>query len=460
MPANTNSKSKIKKEAIPKRSFFEKLFGIKKNAVEKEPAKNITKLGIEIKKIKKTAAKIKKTKAAKKTPRKKINNSISPQENVITENILKKTPKKTSKKKKTTAKTSIKKIVGQTPAPSKKNKIVTLKKSEKNPIIAPNKENKWESYQTFNPAAVIENGKVHLLYRALGEDGVSRIGYAISENGVDIEERLSKPIFTYHSEFTKRESVSMPDWYHNYSSGGSWNGSEDPRITKIDDKIYMCFVAFDGYNEPSIAITHIKLKDFLNRKWKWAGVKIISKPGIIDKSACVFPEKIKGKYVIMHRIFPNILIDFVDSLDFKPGEHLKGEYQIKIRKDKWDSRKIGAGAPPIKTKHGWLLIYYAVDDKDDSKYKTGAMLLDLNDPTKVLYRTDEPILEPVEWYENNGHKFGVIYPCGAVVVKGKLIIYYGGADSYVCAATAKLETFLKELMTTKKPKLKKVKAKK
>lgn len=346
----------------------------------------------------------------------------------------------------------IKKNSAKIKSNAKKITVIGLKKSLKNPIIAPKKEHRWESQQTFNPAAVLENGKVHLLYRALGDDGISRIGYAISANGIDIEERLNNPIFTYHSGLG-RYDINMPEWHQHYNSGGSWSGCEDPRITKIDDRIYMCFVAFDGYNEPAVAITNIKLDDFLKRKWKWGGVKIISQPGVIDKSACIFPEKIKGKYVIMHRIFPNILIDYVDCLDFKQGEYLKGKYKITTRETKWDSRKIGAGAPPIKTKDGWLLIYYAVDDKDDSKYKIGAMLLDLQSPEKVLHRTDEPILEPVEWYENGGNKCGVVYPCGAAVVKDKLFVYYGGADSFVCVATADLKSFLKELMATQKPKL-------
>ena len=88
-----------------------------------------------------------------------------------------------------------------------------------------------------------------------------------------------------------------------------------------------------------------------------------------------------------------------------------------------DRRKMGAGAPPLKTNHGWLLIYYGVDEKDASKYKMGAMLLDLNDPTKVLHRSSHPIIEPSDWYENEGHKAGIVYPCGALVKDGKLIIY-------------------------------------
>jgi len=369
--------------------------------------------------------------------------------------------KKTSKLSTSKTKKPLKKVVKR----KKINKPLPLKKAVENPIISPRQENSWESIQTFNPAALFADDRVHLLYRALGDDGISRIGYATSEDGVNIDERLDEPIFVYETESLDRKSGSTgtlqifrpPEWMDNYSSGGGWGGCEDPRITMIDEKVYMFFVAFDAVNPPAVAFTSIAFKDFLERKWKWGGVKVISKPGIIDKSGCVFPEKINDKYVIMHRIFPNILIDYVDNLDFKDGEHLQGEHKIAIREDNWDSRKIGAGAAPIKTKYGWLLIYYAVDDKDDSKYKIGAMLLDLKDPAKVLHRTDAPILEPVEWYENAGHKTGVAYPCGVVTIKDRLFIYYGGADTVVCVATANAEEFLQELMGGKKPKLKRVK---
>jgi predicted GH43/DUF377 family glycosyl hydrolase len=139
------------------------------------------------------------------------------------------------------------------------------------------------------------------------------------------------------------------------------------------------------------------------------------------------------------------LVDFVDSLDFDGTEWLKGEYKISPRPGKWDSRKIGAGAPPLRTKYGWLLIYQSVGEQDSGRYKIGAMLLDIKDPTKVLYRSQSPILEPEKSYENNGFKPGVIYPCGAVIIGETLYVYYGGSDSYVCVATANLEEFLREL---------------
>lgn len=313
-----------------------------------------------------------------------------------------------------------------------------LKKFRHNPILGPIADHYWESFATFNPAALYEEGKVHLLYRAIGGNGVSVLGYAASHDGIGIDERLPYPAYVPKTPFDKPGPHPTP----HYMSGGGYGGCEDPRLTKIGDTVYMTYVACDGMGPPRVALTSIRLGDFLKRKWNWKLPVIISPPGVVDKNAVIFPEKINGKFVIFHRIFPNILVDFVDSLDFDGAHFLKGEYSICPRKTFWDSRKIGAGAPPIKTKDGWLLIYHAVGDKDSSRYKMGAMLLDLSDPTKILCRSRLPILEPSERYENEGYKFGVAYPGGAIVKDNQLFVYYGGADMVTCVATASLPAFL------------------
>ncbi len=320
--------------------------------------------------------------------------------------------------------------------------LPVLKKHEANPIIKPILKHAWESQATFNAAAVYDDGKVHLIYRAVGESNTSVLGYACSRDGINIDERLEEPIYAPTQPFESPNGIPLI----NYMSGGGYGGCEDPRITKIDDKFYLTYVAFNGSDHPRIAITSIKKEDFLNKRWNWAIPKLISPPGIIDKNPCLLSEKINGKHVIFHRVFPDILIDFVEDLNFKV--YLKGEFKITPRKNFWDSRKIGAGAPPIKTKDGWLLIYHAVGDGDPSKYKIGGMLLDLNDPTLVLHRSSDPILVPDQRYENEGYKAGVVYPCGAVVVEKELIVYYGGADTVVCAATKNLDSFLFELKSS------------
>ena len=328
---------------------------------------------------------------------------------------------------------------------------LVLERFEGNPILRPEPTHRWESKAVFNPAAIYESGKVHILYRALGDTDTSVIGYASSRDGFHIDERLDKPAYVPREPFegvgaTRHTEAELSD---NYTSGGSFaGGCEDPRLTKIDDRVYLTYVAYDGYSSPRIALSSIHINDFLNKNWKWKKPVLISRPDIVDKNACILPEKIDGKYVIFHRIFPEILIDFVDDLDFDgKSRWLEGQFKIPIieSSSSWDSRKVAAGPPPMRTKDGWLFIYHAIDDKDEFRYKMGAMLLDIKYPPRVLARTTLPILEPLAWYENEGLKSGVIYPCGAVILKDELFVYYGGADMVVCVATAKMNEFMSQL---------------
>lgn len=320
-----------------------------------------------------------------------------------------------------------------------------LEKHEKNPIITPVMHHSWQADATFNPAAVHDGEKFHFVYRAMGPQNTSVLGHAESENGTEITYRSEKPIYSPRKSF-ETPGGDPKTWF---MSGGGYGGCEDPRITwiKEDEKFYLTYIAYNGANAPRVAISSISETDFKNKNWGWEEPKLISRPNEVNKNAVIFPEKIGGKYVVMHRVFPNILVDLLDDLDFNSPRYLKGEYKIPPTADGWDSRKVGAGPPPIKTKDGWLLIYHAVDDKNDSQYKIGAMLLDLNEPWKVLFRTQQPILEPDQWYENNGFKAGVAYPCGAVINDNTLFVYYGGADKFTCVASKNLDEFLHELKT-------------
>ncbi len=334
---------------------------------------------------------------------------------------------------------------------------ILLKKHPENPIIAPNPENKWESRATFNSAALLENGKVHFVYRALGESDLSVLGYATSSDGLTIDERSDEPIYIPREPFETPGGHRFKTFADHWASGGGYGGIEDPRITKVEDTIYMTYVAFDGATPPRVALTSIPVDSFLNREWdKWETPKLISAPGMVNKSAVVFPEKINGKFVMLHRVYPNILIDELDDLKFADDTYLTGQYFIPPRRKHWDSKKVGAGAPPMKTKDGWLLIYQSVGYQDPGRYKIGAMMLDKENPSKVLYRTNNPILSPVEHYENGGFKSGVVYPCGAVIKDGKLLVYYGGGDTYVNAAEADLDKFLYQMKHHQQPKMRRV----
>jgi len=321
-----------------------------------------------------------------------------------------------------------------------------LDKHTHNPILTPIAGHFWESKATFNPAAIFTQGKVHIIYRAIGEADTSMLGYASSQDGVHIDERLADPVYvpTQPFEYTGLRTSSPQTPFA--SGGGVYGGAEDPRLTKIGDTLYMTYVAYNGSHPPRVALTSIALSDFLEKNWNWATPVIISPPAVVDKNAVIFPEQIDGKYVLMHRIFPNILIDFVDSLDFDGRTFLRGEYAISPTRTSWDSRKIGAGAPPLATDVGWLLIYHAVDELDSGRYKMGAMILDKRDPTRVIARTTHPILEPTHAYENEGYKSGVAYPCGAVTIDDTLYVYYGGADTVSCVASAPLSSFLHDLL--------------
>lgn len=358
--------------------------------------------------------------------------------------VLKKTSKKYLKKSRSSPKKIIKKEAG---AP-------VFIKFDNNPIILPNTENVWETRATFNPAAIYADGKVHIFYRAIGDNDVSVFGYASSSDGFSIDKRSDEPAY---QRTWQRSSFDLPIVY---GSGGSWNGGcEDPRLTVIGDTVYMLYTAFDGWGSLRIALTSIKLEDFLNEKWNWKGPVLISPPGEIHKNWTIFPEKINGKYAILHSISPKILIDYVDSMDeFNGKRFIKSQYGVdSTRKNFWDSSIRGAGPPPIKTEQGWLLLYHAMDNKDPNKYKIGAMLLDLKDPAKILHRSEKPLLEPEECYENEGFKAGVVYSCGAVVFGGKLMVYYGGADKVTCVATADFNDLLKKLVFGGKPELKSAK---
>ena len=312
---------------------------------------------------------------------------------------------------------------------------IKLKRAKENPIIVSNKTNSWESKLVFNPAALYIQGKVHILYRAMSEDNTSVMGYAVSDDGIHIDYRSPNPAYVPRESF---EQKLQPN-------GNS--GPEDPRLTQIGDKIYMCYTAFDGKNPPRVALTRIAVKDFLAEKWNWSKPVLISPPNMDDKDAFVFPEKVNGKYMIIHRGGDDIDLGFSTTLDFKENTWLEEHRWIAPRKWWWDSKKVGAAAPPVKTKDGWVMLYHGVSE--DSIYRVGAVLLDLKNPMKVIGRTDNPIFEPETVYEKEGEIPNVVFPCGNVLIGDKLFVYYGGADKVVGVATVKISKLINAIKSCK-----------
>ena len=313
--------------------------------------------------------------------------------------------------------------------------LVTAKRSRSNPILLPLKEHAWEEQAVFNPAAIYLEGQVHIVYRAMSNDNTSVFGYAISPDGVKISYRSPEPIYRPRASFEQK-----------LVSGGN-SGCEDPRLSQIGDRIYMCYTAFDGMNPPRVALSSISVADFLAQKWNFSDPVLISAPDLDDKDACVFPEKIgeKQQYFIIHRNDNNIVSALSDTLDFDGRTWIEGYRWITPRSGMWDSQKIGIAAPPIKTDEGWVMFYHGVSDH--SVYRVGAVLLDLKDPTIVLARTDEPILEPITPYECQGIVANVVFPCGAALIKGKFYLYYGGGDKVIGVATVDKNKLISSLKT-------------
>ncbi len=286
--------------------------------------------------------------------------------------------------------------------------MTKLKRFEGNPILKPKKENEWESGAVFNCATVYDGKLIHMLYRAIGEydSYISRLGYAISEDGFNFK-RISHPVFEPQEDY---EAF----------------GCEDPRITKIDNRYYITYTAlfnraFSGEgNRVALASTN----DF--KSFTRYGVIL---PEFKDKDAVLFPEKIEGKYVMYHRIRPDIWIAYSDDLKRWYGHKVV----MRPRKGSWDCQYIGSGAPPLKTEKGWLLFYHGVDE--NKVYRLGIALFDLNDPSMLLARQEEPILEPKENYELYGDVPNVVFTCGAIEKDTSFYVYYGGADKTICVAT-------------------------
>ncbi|HEY4493505.1 MAG TPA: hypothetical protein VJB98_02705 [Candidatus Paceibacterota bacterium] len=306
-----------------------------------------------------------------------------------------------------------------------------------NPIISPITDHAWENKATFNPAAIKlgnkANRKTHILYRAMGADNTSVIGYAASDDGdgCTISERLPEPIYVPRVDF---ESKGVP--------GGN-SGCEDPRITEIGKRVYMCYTAYNGIKPPAVAVTSISSKDLVDKNWNWDEPVIITEERIDDKDACFLPEKVKDEYIFYHRIDGTVYADRLKSLDFKNEKVMNRLQVLAPRPGMWDCRKVGLAAPPIKTKSGWLALYHGISIH--GTYRVGAVLLSLSDPTSVIARTAAPILEPVESYEKNGQVGNVVFPCGLTQEGDTLFIYYGGGDSVVAVATVSLKSLLKIL---------------
>ena len=332
-------------------------------------------------------------------------------------------------------------------------KLLELVRSLHNPILKPG-THPWTAEAVLNPAAAVINGRTHLIYRAIGMDGVSRLGYASSPDGIVFDERLPHPIYAarnpHNVAFDRRHYSPVM-----YPSGGSWGGCEDPRMVVIDGWVYVTFNMFDNWTL-RVAVIAMREEDFLAHRFHlWEGPVILSH-GMRDKNWVLFPEKIGGQFAVLHSIIGEnehrVRVEYTDDLESLAERRFESPDPQKIPDTPiaWHVHTRSAGPPPLKTDKGWLVLYHANDAKEGHRYKLGAMLLDLVDPTQVLYRAAAPVLSPDAPYENHG-KPGIVYAAGAVIRDGTLYVYYGGADKIVAVATTRLDTFLDEIIRGSQP---------
>lgn len=309
-----------------------------------------------------------------------------------------------------------------------------IKRNEINPVLSA-KDIPFAADLIFNAGVVKFKGKYVMMFRndynytkqgPFGFEGTN-IGLAYSDDGVhwDVKE---KPCFNLKDEEIIR--------------------AYDPRLTVIDDRCYVCFAVDTKHGlRGGIAVTD----DFEK-------FEILSLSVPDNRNMVLFPEKINGMYYRLERPFPVYSRGGKDKFDIWISESPDLEYWgnskllMAVEQVPFANDKIGPAAPPVKTKHGWLTTFHAVDidqnrgkngweDSWKKRYTAGIMLLDLNDPSKVIGMSKEPLMVPEVSYETEGgFRNDVIFPGGMLLeASGEVKIYYGAADTVECLATANVD---------------------
>lgn len=331
-------------------------------------------------------------------------------------------------------------------------------------IILEKTELEFENNGVLNPACILVDGIVHMFYRAVSSSNVSSIGYCQLKDNKVIK-RLKEPVIFSEFEYEKM-------------------GVEDPRITFLDGLYYIFYTAYDGKNAliayaTSEDLVNFTKKGLISPKISYDEAEDIfrdskvreryimfemlfkEKSGkdvlLFEKDASLFPEKINNKFALFHRILPGIQIVYFDNFSDLDDNYWRDHFKnlgdsIVLDPLFWfESRNVGGGCPPIKTKDGWLIIYHAVEDTPLGKvYHAAAALLDLKNPLKVLSRLEEPLFSPENTWEKDGVVNNVVFPTGAFIKDEKIFIYYGAADKLIAAKSINLSELLRELKNNSK----------
>lgn len=338
--------------------------------------------------------------------------------------------------------------------------MALIERSPRNPLIRPRdvkpSRSDFEVMCAFNPGATLMNGKTILLVR-VAERPIPEAGY-VSTAILDPERpgalklmriRRGDPELSEDDPraFTWRGQVwltsishlrmAVSDDGHNFRVADTptmapehpWEefGIEDPRIIRLDDWYW---ITYSAISRQGVSTAIARTRDFT----RFEKLGIIFCPD--NKDIAIFPERIGGRWWCFHRPAvkqlgtPSIwLASSPDLIDWGRHSHLIGP-----RPGRWDCERVGCGAQPIRTPEGWLEIYHASDEK--ICYRSGALLLDIEDPTRIIARSDEPIFSPEAPYETAGFMANVIFNNGLVERGGgKVDLYYGTADEMTAMAT-------------------------
>jgi beta-1,2-mannobiose phosphorylase / 1,2-beta-oligomannan phosphorylase len=341
-----------------------------------------------------------------------------------------------------------------------------FERAEQNPILTPIADSAWASEKVYNCAVAFRNGAYHMLFRAMGRDAVSRLGYAVSEDGIHFRAR-PEPLL--------EPSIAVDA-----------KGCEDPRMTVLDDTFYVAYTAFDGQNARVMLAVSGDGVQWTKRgplfpKWSagaWPPWPVDVKNW--SKGGAIFPAKVGGVYWMLFGDDDIWLAQSENGLDWTAS----AEVVLGPRTGHFDCGYVEVGPPPIQTPEGWLVLYHGVDRRADAPgqprvYRLGVALLDGSNPYRVLARCADAVLEPVEEYETRGlvdagyvdrliaehgedftrfrewdsdtRDYGanafptVIFCCGAVERDGQIHAYYGAMDTSICLATASTADLLRQL---------------
>jgi len=298
-----------------------------------------------------------------------------------------------------------------------------FQRHEGNPIITV-RDLPYSANSVFNAGATAINGQTLLLMRVEDRRGISHLTAARSSDGVRDWRIDEKPTLTPSPE-TYPEEI--------------W-GIEDPRITRIEDENFWALL-YTSYSRGGPLISLATTEDFITFRRHGP----VMPPE--DKDAALFPVRFRGRWAMLHRpvsAFPDTAAHI--WLSFSPDLKHWGDHRILIPARKggwWDAKKIGLSPPPMRTDKGWLILYHGVRiTAAGAIYRLGLALLDLDDPRKVIARSDEWVFSPEDNYEVFGDVDKVVFPCGWVADNDEVRLYYGGADKCIALATARLSEML------------------